>query len=77
MPSIIVSVEWTDANTDRAVGILVDPEFETFLRIDGPFCYADQIGTIVCFSARWFKGYSRRRTTLGTSVADLTECLDS
>jgi len=37
VPSAIVPVKGTDANTDGAVGILIDPEFETFFRVDSPF----------------------------------------
>ena len=77
VPSAIVSVKGTDANTDGAVGILIDPEFETFFRVDSPFCYPDKIGAIVSFLTWWFKGNSCRGAPLGASIADLAEALDA
>ena len=77
VPSAVVSVKGTDANTDGAVGILIDPEFETFFRVNSPFCDADKVGTNVCFRALCFKGNGCRGAAVGAAIADLAEGRDT
>ena len=73
VPSAIVSVKGTDANTDGAVGILIDPEFETLFRIYRPLGYTDQVGAVVN-SCRWFfERDGLGRTTAGTAIANIAE----